>query len=150
MNRRATENRLLSSPSASTSVALAVSLVLSALAPAAWAEDAVGLLEAKPYVVSIHADWCGTCRMLEKTWLKIEAELGDRAHLVKLDVSDRGAAERSLAEAERLGLNDFFREYRASTGTIGVIDGKTFEPIAIMRGEPDFSKYREAVEKARR
>ena len=135
--------------SGSVCLALAAALALSALAPSVRAEDAVEISEAKPYVVKIHADWCRTCRKLEGTWLKIESELGGDAHLVKLDVSDRAAVERSLAEAERLGLGDFFREYRASTGTIGVIDGKTFKPVAIMRGELDFSKYQEAVEKAR-
>ena len=87
--------------------------------------------------------------MLERTWLKIESELGDRAHIVKLDVSNRAAVEQSLAKAERLGLGDFFLEYRGSTGTIGVIDGNTLKPVAIMRGEFNFSKYQEAVEKAR-
>ena len=130
-------------------VGLAVALLLSTLVTAVRAEDAAELSETKPYVVKIHADWCGTCRMLEPTWLKIESELGDRAHLVQLDVSDRAAAKRSLAEAERLGLGEFFLEYRGSTGTIGVIDGNTFKPVAIMRGESDFSKYQEAVEKAR-
>jgi thiol-disulfide isomerase/thioredoxin len=133
---------------ASAPLALCLVLAMSTLGTAVRAEDAAELSEAKPFVVKIHADWCGTCRMLEPTWLKIQSELGDRAHLVKFDVSDRAAAEQSQAEAERLGLSEFYRKYRASTGTIGVLDGRTFEPVAILRGERDLSKYREAVEKA--
>jgi thiol-disulfide isomerase/thioredoxin len=106
--------------------------------------------EAKPYVVKIHADWCGTCKMLEPTWTRIRSELGDEAHVVNLDVSDRAALQRSQAEAERLGISEFFREYRGSTGTIAVLDGKNHRPIAILRGETDFSKYQEAVAEAGR
>ena len=133
-------------------IVLAFALVLSALASTVGAQNADGeggVAVTKPFVVKIHADWCGTCRMLEPTWSKIESEFGDRVHLVKLDVSDRAATEQSRAEAARLGLSGFFKEYGAATGTICVVDGETLEPVAIMRGETDLSKYREAVEKAR-
>ena len=129
-------------------VALAVTLAWSALASDARA-DAAQASEIQPFVAYIHADWCQTCRMLAPTWLAIESEFGERAQLVKLDVSDRAAVERSTAEAERLGLSEFFREHRAATGTIGVIDGRTRKPIAVMRGENDLSKYREAIAKTR-
>ena len=129
-------------------VALAVALLLGGPTRDARA-GAAEASQAKPFVVNIHADWCQTCRMLARTWLAIETELGDRAHLVKLDVSDRAALERSVAEAERLGLGEFFREHRAATGTIGVIHGKTRELVAVMRGENDLSSYREAIARAR-
>jgi thiol-disulfide isomerase/thioredoxin len=145
---RAIGRETLRNPIRIVGVALAVALAWSALTPDARA-GAGQALEIEPFVAYIHADWCRTCRMLAPTWLAIESEFGERAHLVKLDVSDRAAVERSTAEAERLGLSEFFREHRAATGTIGVIDGRTRQPIAVMRGENDLSKYREAIAKTR-
>ena len=46
--------------------------------------------EEKVYVVKIHADWCGSCKATESVWERVRKELGDRATVVKLDVSDNG------------------------------------------------------------
>ena len=104
---------------------------------------------AKPFVVKIHADWCGTCTKLNPTWMQIEKELGDQAQLVVFDVTDKATLDRSRAEANRLGLTEFFDSYKSKTGTIAVIDGSTHEPVSVMRGELDFAKYAAAVAEAR-
>jgi thiol-disulfide isomerase/thioredoxin len=115
----------------------------------ALAGDEAGSCEArKPLVVKIHADWCGSCKATEATWNRVETDLGDQATVVELDVSDRVAYTASAAEAERLGIEEFFQEYRSRTGTVAVLDCVTLEPVAVMSGERDFDKYREAVEKA--
>ncbi len=123
-------------------LALAVVLALGLANDAARAGEAE---KAKPYVVMVHADWCGTCTLLEPTWQRIEAELGDQAVVMVFDVTDKDGVEQSRADAERLGLVAFFDQYRSSTGTIGVLDGETGEPVRILKGERDFSKYEAAV-----
>ena len=50
--------------SGSACVTLAVVLALIALSPAVRAEDTTELSDAKPYVVKIHAEWCGACRAI--------------------------------------------------------------------------------------
>jgi thiol-disulfide isomerase/thioredoxin len=130
----------------SACVTLAAAL---ALAPAVRAEDAAELSDAGPYVVKIHADWCGACRAIEATWERLRIDEGDRATLVTLDVTDRDSFNASMARAEELGIGNFFKEYRRQTGTVAVIDSKTLEPVSILRAEQDLSKYQDAIAEAR-
>ena len=115
---------------------------------AAMSEDATEGCSGKPYVVKIHADWCGTCKALKSVWQRIETDLRDQATIVTLDVSDRVAYMESQATAERLDISEFFQEYRSRTGTIAVLDCKSHEPVVIMSAERDFEKYRAAVARA--
>ncbi len=80
---------------------LAVTIALSALAPAVHAEDAAALSDAKPYVVKIHADWCGACKAIAATWERLRIDEGDQATLVTLDVTDRDSFNASKARARR-------------------------------------------------
>jgi thiol-disulfide isomerase/thioredoxin len=119
------------------------------LASPALAGDEPDSCEAnKPFVVKIHADWCGSCKATEATWTRVEEDLGDQATVVQLDVSDRVAYSESAAKAEELGIGEFFQEYRSRTGTVAILDCETLEPVEVLAGERDFEKYREAVEKA--
>lgn len=104
--------------------------------------------ESGPYVVQIHAEWCGTCKAIEPTWQALQSEVGDRATFVTLDVTDRSAFDASKARAEELGIHDFFLDYRRQTGTVAVIDCETREPVSILRAEHDLAKYREAIAQA--
>ena len=124
---------------------LAVALQSASIA---LAETRSGSCSEKPYVVMIHADWCGTCRALESTWKQIRAELADEATILQFDVTDRTAFEASRAEAARLGIGEFFDEYRGRTGTIAVLDCETRKPVSVGGGERDLSTYREAVARA--
>ena len=123
-------------------------VAVSMLTSAAFAADESPSCDSGPYVVKIHADWCGTCKAIDPTWQQLGTEVGDEATLVTLDVTDRAASEASRATAERLGIAEFFNEYRRQTGTVAVIDCKTLEPVSILRAERDLSKYQEAIAKA--
>jgi thiol-disulfide isomerase/thioredoxin len=103
---------------------------------------------AQPVFVKVHADWCGTCTRLEPTWSALQEEFGGEATFVVLDVTNRDALERAQAEADRLGIGAFFAAHKARTGTIGILDGRTGEPFAVMKGETNVARYREAWARA--
>jgi len=126
---------------------LGLAIILS-VRPTAAAQDGQKACESKPYVVKIHADWCASCRASESIWDRIKSDLQDQASTVTLDVSDRVAYTESQAAAERLGISEFFQEYRTRTGTIAVLDCMSRKPVAIMNTERDFEKIREAIVRA--
>jgi thiol-disulfide isomerase/thioredoxin len=139
------EERLLMRHAITRSTVLALAAVFSL----ALAGSSAQAEEAKtPLIVKIHADWCGTCQKLEPTFEELEQQVGSDARIVVLDVSDRDAVARSSAEADRLGIREFFDAYKGKTGTVGVLaaDGK---PVSVMKGELDTSKYLSAVKKAK-
>lgn len=103
----------------------------------------------RPFVVNIHADWCGTCTRLAPTWTRIEQELGGQARVVRFDVTNRRQLARSRSRAEELGLAEFFERHRGGTGVIAVLDGASGKPVALHRGEADFAVYERAVEGVR-
>ena len=119
------------------------------LAAVALGGPALSSETSKPLFVKVHADWCGTCTKLEPTWSALQQEFGGEASFVVLDVTDRGKLDQAQAEADRLGIDAFFAAYKAKTGTIGILDGSTGEPLVVLKGETNVSRYREALERAR-
>ena len=103
----------------------------------------------RPFVVKVHADWCGTCRMLEPTLSALSEKMGPSARVVVLDVTDRETYAAAVVEAKRLGIDSFFDEYKSRTGTVGVLDGSTRETVAVLSGELDVSVYERVLAEAR-
>lgn len=102
----------------------------------------------KPFVVKIHADWCGTCTKLNPTMAELRERQGDKIRYVQLDVTDKEALARSTSEADRLGIREFFDEYKSKTGTVGVLNGASREPVTVLKGELDVAEYESALTKA--
>ena len=98
----------------------------------------------------IHADWCGSCKASKATWERVEKELALSATVIEFDVSDRVAYEQSLSQAQALGVEEFFLEYRSQTGTVAILACESKETITILQAERNFEKYKRAVEKATR
>ena len=148
---RALRTRRASSPCLSRAGWVVAAILLSTIVAGTGAAGATSesfVCETKPIVVKIHADWCGSCRATQPTWERVVAELSNRATMVRFDVTDRASYESAVAEAARLEIGDFLRAYRRRTGTIAVLDCETRQPLVVLSGERDFSKYREAIEEA--
>lgn len=131
--------------------ALIFSVALLSAASTQGADTAVSAAKdgSKPFVVKIHADWCGTCRMLEPTLTALDKKMGTSARVVVLDVTDRKTYAAATAEAQRLGIESFFDQYKSRTGIVGVLDGSTRETIAVLSGELDVAVYERLLTQAR-
>ena len=99
----------------------------------------------KPFIVKIHADWCGVCQRLTPTFDALNEKLGDGARFVVFDVTDKETAAASRDEADRLGIRSFFDSHKSKTGTIAVLHGATREPVVVLGGVTDTSRYEAAV-----
>lgn len=133
----------------SSALILSMALWSASSALGAGAEISAAKDAAKPFVVKIHADWCGTCRMLEPTLTALEKKMGSSARVVVLDVTDRESYATAKAEAERLGIGSFFDQYKSRTGIVGVLDGSTRETIKVLSGELDIHVYEKLLTQAR-
>lgn len=101
-----------------------------------------------PILVKIHADWCGTCRKLNPTWDELKARHGDGVRYVILDVTSRDTLVEATAEAERLGILPVLNAYKARTGTIVIVDGRTKQVVEVLKGQTDPAAYEAAIERA--
>ena len=132
-----------------TGLALALGLLWSGLAAGGDLSEISAADDAsRPFVVKIHADWCGTCTRLNPVIDALEERVGSAARVVVLDVTDREAIERSAAEADRLRIRTFFEVHKSKTGTVGVLHGATRRPVRILRGEMDVAEYEAALVEA--
>ena len=102
----------------------------------------------KPYVVKLHAQWCPVCMVTKGVWSRIEQTYSTRVNLLVLDFTNDANTNASRAEARRLGLETFFDEYAGATGTIVVLDARTKQVTASIKGSRDFADYRAAIDAA--
>ncbi len=122
-------------------LAILVGVAAAAWPPGAAAASRPEAAEGRPLLVKVHADWCVACLQLDTTWTKLERAVGDEARLVVFDVTSRRTLAEASAEAERLGLAEYFEAHRSQTGSVGLIDGATRQPIRVWMAEPDPSVY---------
>jgi hypothetical protein len=102
----------------------------------------------RPYVVKLHARWCPVCMATKGIWSQVEDAYAQRVNLLVLDFTNQATTEASRSEANRLGLGPFFDEYAGATGVIAVLDRRTHEVRASIKGSRDFAVYRAAIDSA--
>ncbi len=103
---------------------------------------------AKPIIVKMHADWCGTCQRLKPTWKELQSKYGERAEFILLDVTSKDTIAVSKTAADHAGIGAFYQKYRSQTGVIAVLDGNTHEPVKVFKGEIDIDAYAPAIDSA--
>jgi thiol-disulfide isomerase/thioredoxin len=116
------------------------------MVPAVSAADAA--TTDRPWVVKLHAQWCPVCMFTKGAWSRIEETYAGRVRLVVFDFTDDETTAASRAEAERLGLTEFFDESGFATGPIVVLDSSTKEIVAWINGSRNFAAYSAAIDAA--
>ena len=49
-------------------------------------------------VIKFYANWCGPCKIYNKTWDKVVAKLGDKVEFVEVDIEENGMTREDLYE----------------------------------------------------
>ncbi len=102
----------------------------------------------RPYVVKVHAQWCPVCMMTKDMWDQVQQAYAGKVNLVVFDVTGTTTEQASRAEAQRLGLGDFFDENSGSTGTVYVLNGRTKAVVTSIHGSRNFGDYSSAIDGA--
>ncbi len=84
------------------------------------------------YAVTFHADWCGSCKVMEPevTKARARADLNNQNVLfVTLDLTDATTRHQAGLMASALGLDEFYAENAGKTGFILLVNSKTGEHV---------------------
>lgn len=103
----------------------ALTLVFGAFAIASNAQemekkDGAMMKKEMPTVAVIRANWCGACRKLEPTMMKLMEDYKDKLNFVVLDVTDETTSAKAMEIAKEKGLETFFSKNKEKTSTIAI------------------------------
>jgi hypothetical protein len=79
-------------------------------------------------------------------WAAVQEAYADKANLVVFDFTTTATAERSRAEAEKLGLTPAFDEFNGATGLVLVLDGRSRKIRHVLDGSRALVDYRAAID----
>ena len=105
-------------------------------------------VQARPYVIKMHAQWCSVCMMTKGVWTQIEEKYRGRVNFVVMDFTNQAAWAASEAEAKRLGLEKIFAEFGGASGLICILDAGTKALRKDIGGSRNLADYSEAIDAA--
>lgn len=82
------------------------------------------LMEMKPIVAVISAEWCPYCKNVEPVMMQLMKDYGEKLSFVVFDVTNDEMIKKSMMKAEKLGLSEFFKEYKKKTSAVAVLKDK--------------------------
>ena len=103
---------------------------------------------AKPLFVMIKASWCPACKHIAPALKKVKKEYGTKAQFVTFDVSDKKNQTQASAEAKKLGLEKFYKKFKARTATVAIVHPKTKKVLKLFQAERKSDVYFKALDKA--
>lgn len=77
-------------------------------------------------MAKIHADWCGSCKILEPSFVALRKRFSDTATFVVFDRTNKESTQKSKQMAAELHLEDAFEQH-TKTGQILVFNAKSGE-----------------------
>ncbi len=82
------------------------------------------LMEMKPIVAVISAEWCPYCKNVEPVMMQLMKDYGEKLSFVVFDVTNDEMIKKSMMKAEKLGLSEFFKDYKKKTSAVAVLKDK--------------------------
>lgn len=115
------------------------------------ATDYEVLTAEKPTIVAItmHADWCGTCKALNPKLENVKTELEDKGVLfTRFDFTDESTIKQSELMANWIGFGNLFNEHKEAgkTGFVILIDAETFEVLERITNNNDETEIKKTIE----
>lgn len=98
--------------------------------------------ESSLMVVSFHADWCGSCKIIEPNLVKArgKADLDNKNVLfVTLDQTDATKRNQSKLLANAIGVNNLYSDNKGKTGFILLVNSSNGEEIGKITKADDAS-----------
>ena len=117
-------------------ILLAFGMIMIVLVPfSAHADSAKHI-----YAVAFHADWCGSCKILDPNMIKArgQADLDNQNVLfVNLDLTNATTRHQSYLMASALGIGDFYKTNAGKTGFVLLVDSKTSDVLGKITKDMD-------------
>lgn len=98
-------------------------------------------------VAKIHADWCGSCKILEPSFAALKQRFSDVATFVVFDRTDKESTQKSKQIAEELHLEDAFKEHK-KTGQILVFNAKSGQLLHTFNKKNTLKEMETSIKKA--
>ncbi|MEQ1924048.1 MAG: thioredoxin family protein [Pyrinomonadaceae bacterium] len=87
-------------------------------------EGAMMMEDKRPVVAIIAAEWCPYCKRIDPVVKEVMAAYSEKLNFVMFDVTDERTKAAAMETAKKLGLLEFFDEYKGKTSTVAVLKDK--------------------------
>ncbi len=78
----------------------------------------------RPVVAIIAAEWCPYCKRIDPVVKEVMAAYSEKLNFVMFDVTNETTKAAAMETTKKLGLSEFFDEYKGKTSTVAVLKDK--------------------------
>ena len=90
----------------------------------AMMKDDAMMDDKRPIVAIIAADWCPYCKRVDPVINDIRSSYSEKLNFVVFDVTNETTKAAAKANAEKLGLSEFYNNFKGKTSTVAVLKDK--------------------------
>lgn len=103
----------------------------------------------KLIALTMHADWCGTCKVLNPKVDEIKKEFENKGvFFTKFDKTDDFTTSQSVLYAQLLGLTSIFEDHKEKTGYMLLINAETREVVGRITADKSKEEIKSTIRQA--